>query len=551
MINFHREFVKVTKDVYAFYRGDRPNFLLARWLPHADWSTALFYLAVLWVLELPGIRMSADYIHQAALLMSSLRIFDGQVPYRDFYPWYGPLFHYFAAFLVQLTGQDLLAVKLFAEVISPLLSLAMLVATLRMFKLEPWGRFFAVAANGWGVFETYFQTGATRAFFGLFLIGIWVAGLRQPKRVWGRALVFPSALLAFLYSPEVGFYLLPVGAVVVFFDWLQLPLPTHKRFWSAYGAGALLALGLFSAGYLLFDWFRNYVHFFLYTSSNMVWAYSAPLPELSEFISPPGQWFHFSHSPSYALAGNNAASLGKLLFFLPLLVLAVTAGWILVTVLRGKVSQIPLWIPACAAYGAMSWTTTFLRMDGGHLLWSLPPIMILLGKLFSRKTPFGAIKLGLLSLILWGWQFFLYAPPDTYYWQSLWRKSDDRKDWPRFSGVLEAPGKKKMYDGLQEFIEVHPRDSVLFPLHSYDAYRLGQPLLFPSNDLFWVNLPERQEKLVAFLQKLNAPWICLNKSFSWSFVYVNDDVQGQFDFIATHYQPVNRIGSTILYKRLT
>jgi len=540
----------VNKGGYVLYRGDRPNSLLARWLPHADWSIAILYLAVFWGLDLPSIRISTDYVHQTTLLMSCLRILDGQVPYRDFYPWYGPLFHYFAAFWVRLLGRDLLAVKLFIKVISPLLSLAMLIATLRMFRLDPWGRFFAVAASGWGVFELYFQTGATRTFFGLFLIGLWVAGLRQPRRAWSRALVFPSALLAFCYSPEVGFYLLPVGMVVAFFDWLQLPLPGRRPAWLAYGAGALLALGLFSAGYMLCGWFRSYVQFFLYTSSNMVWAYSAPLPELSEFFSSPGQWFHFHPWPLLALAGDNAPSLGKLLFFLPWLVLAVTAGWILVTVLRGKISQIPVWVPACVAYGAMLWTSTFLRMDGSHLLWALPPIMILLGKLFSRKTPFGAIKLALLALILWGWPFFLYAPPDTYYWKALGQKSKSREDWPKFSGVLEGPDEKKMYDALQAFIQAHPRDSILFPLHSYDAYRLGQPLLLPFNDLFWANLPERQEKLTDLMRRLNAPYLCLDISYFWSFIYVNEDVQALFDFIATHYQPVNPVGFSILYERL-
>ena len=158
----------------------------ARWLPYADWSIGLLYLAALWSIALPDIRIGYDPYHHFSLLMSSLRILDGQVPYRDFYPWYGPLFHYFMAFWVWLLGGDLAATKLFIGIVSTSLSMAMLIATLRLFRLAPWGRFFVALASGWWVFDTYFQIGATRTFLGLCLVGLWVAGLRKTQGGWPR-----------------------------------------------------------------------------------------------------------------------------------------------------------------------------------------------------------------------------------------------------------------------------------------------------------------------------------------------------------------------------
>jgi hypothetical protein len=524
--------------------------LLPRWLPHADWSTALLYLLVFWALDLPSILISYDHIHQTNLLMSSLRILQGQVPYLDFYPWYGPLFHYFAAGWVWLLGGNLLAVKLFIKVISPLLSLAMLIAALRMFRLEAQARFFAVAASIWWIFEGFFLLASTRTFLGIFLIGLWITIIRKQQHPWARILIFPSSLLAFLYSPEIGLYLQAVILTIVLFDLIGLPAPLRKTSFLAHGAGALITVVLVAAGSLSFKWFGNYLHFFLYTSSNMIWAYSLPLPELGEFVSSPRQWLHFLPGTDYSLAGSKAASSGKLLFFLPLPVLLIASGWILIAVRRGKSSSIPVWIPACVVYGVMLWTTTFLRMDGGHLLWALPPIMILLGKLFSRPTPWAGVKIGLLALLLWGWSFFFYAPPQTIYWKSLGQQVKIWFNWTKFSGVLESPAERQTFDNLQAFIQTHPQDQVLFPLHSYDAYRLGQPWLLPFDDLFWANFPERKEKLLNLMQRLNAAYVCLDANYLFYAVYVQEDINPLLDFIATHYQPLQVFQSAILYQRL-
>ena len=525
------------------------NHFLPRWLPHADWIIALLYLGAFWLLALPFIRIGYDNMNQTNLLMSSLRILDGQIPFRDFYPWYGPLFHYFVAFWVWLLGRNLLAAKLFIRVISPLLSMAMLLATLRLFRLEAWGRFFVVTASIWWIFETNFEIGATRTFFGLFLIGLWIAGLHQPQRAWARALVFPSSLLAFSYSPEIGIYLLPVILTIAGFDLLELPSLRRKNAWLAYGAGALITIGLFAAFYLVFDWFRNYVHFFLYTSSNMIWAYSLPLPELDEFFSSPRQWLHLPHWPVLSLAGEKAASLGKLLFFLPWPVLAITLGWLLIMIRRGKISQIPVWIPACVAYGAMLWTTTYLRTDGGHLLWALPPILILMGKLFSRRSRGGLIQIGLLSLILWGWPFFLYAPPDFSFRTASAQKTKAWTNWLKFSGVQVPPAESEMVKSLQAFIQAHPQDTILFPLHGFEAYRLGQSFRLPFDDLFWASFPERQAKLSNLMQSLNASYICLDQNFFF-YVYMHEDVDALFDYIATHYHFIRQFHSSVLYERL-
>jgi hypothetical protein len=247
-----------------------------------------------------------------------------------------------------------------------------------------------------------------------------------------------------------------------------------------------------------------------------------------------------------------------LLYFLPWLVMMTTLGWIFMTVRRGQISQVPIWMPACVVYGVMLWTTTYLRTDLGHLLFALPPITVLMGYLFSRKSRGHWIQIGLFALVLAGFPSFLYNPPNLNYWNAVWHLGTGfLKDWRRFSGILEEPDQTQTVQAMQNFIQSHPQDRILFPLRSFEAYRLGQPLLLPFDDLFWANYPEQQKKLLALVQNLNPAYLCLDVSH-WYNAYTHEDRDALFDFIATHYRFLQlytyRIGdgvsSSIVYERL-
>ena len=120
-------------------RESKQQFPRAQQLLHKYWELLFFiaYSAVLCAIVLPGLRFDYDNVHNPGLLMSSIRIAHGQAPYRDFFPWYGVLYHYMVALMVGVMGNDLYAVKLFINIVNPILSIALLIFILRAFELPP------------------------------------------------------------------------------------------------------------------------------------------------------------------------------------------------------------------------------------------------------------------------------------------------------------------------------------------------------------------------------------------------------------------------------
>ena len=73
------------------------------------------------------------------------------MPYRDFFPWYGVLYHYLAALFVGLMGNDLYAVKIYLNLINPILCMALLIAALKSWNYRPLPVFsFMGSRSCWG-----------------------------------------------------------------------------------------------------------------------------------------------------------------------------------------------------------------------------------------------------------------------------------------------------------------------------------------------------------------------------------------------------------------
>jgi len=485
------------------------------------------YFLIILIGVVPGIRHGFDFVHQPALLMSCVRILDGQVPFRDFYPWYGPLFHYFLALWVWILGQDLLSIKIFLVVISPFVSMAMLVWTVRALGLAWPGRLFAVVSSAVIGMDRIYHCGSTRSLLGLFFIGLWSQGLRQthPGRI--RFLVFPSVLIMFFYSPEVGLYLLFTAAGFLAWDlWSGMP-PGRSRAGRNYALGAGAALGVFALLFLGTDAVKNYLRFFSYTSSNMIWAYGRTKPSWDEILAYPRYFL-------YLLPGVTAVP--------PLF-------WMARKMLRGETAQIPVWAPALIVYGVLLWTTTFVALSPDHLLFSLPPILVLLSWYFQGRTRWHWHQPLLIALILYAAPLSHMSSLNFDYWavrftpQTAWKAS---AAWGR---LYVIPKYAETMDALQKFSREHPQETIVFPIHGFEAFRLGRPLLLPFDDLFWINEPNRQHEFLERFRQLHADYVAMDYDYVFQ-LYLHEDIDALFDYIAAHYQPLRTIGSTLIYQKM-
>jgi len=510
------------KSGKLFWSKWRPS---RRWLEASDLIALGLYLAFVSIVALPGIRHGIDPIHQPALLMSSLRILSGQVPFRDFYPWYGPLYHHFLAAWVWISGRDLLSIKLFLSLISPLVSMVLLIAALRAFRLTWPARLFGVMATAvWGV-ERLYHCGSTRSLLGLFLLGAWAQAIRAPAAGRARTLIFPSILLALFYSPEVGFYLVPAAILFLIGDLLQLDPASRKGSLLDYVIGGGAAGLLFALLYFGTTATKTYLQFSVYVSANMLWAYGRPKPSWKELLAVPR----------------------STLYFLPLVMLLPALLWTADKLRRRQGREIPTWLPALVVFGGLLWNTTYSVTTPDHLLFSLPPIMALMAWYFQGRTRFHWHQLALLLLIIWGAPFFRLSRLDACYWTNRFSATTWRTTAP-FGRIYLKPEAVDMLENIKRFSDSHPNETIFFPLHSSTGYWAGRPFLLPVEDLFLINEPTRNKEFMDRIIQANAAYICLDVNHRYE-SYMHEDLDELFDYIAGYYRPIQAIRSIVIYAR--
>lgn len=505
----------------------------SRWLAGTDIIAAGAYLLIsfLLVYPIPGLVYSFDRMHHTSLFMFSVRILEGQVPFGDFHPWYGPLYHYFHAFWVWLMGVNLLSIKYFLHVVSPIISVAMLIGAFRLFRLSWQGRLFAMVACGlWGI-DRIIHCGSTRSLLGLLLIAAWSGGLRKPWGKWARFAVFPSVLFALFYSPDIGVYMTPAAVVFAAGDVLSIERAQRRVAALYYGAGALASA---SALILLFFGtvsIRNYFGFFTYTSSNMIWAYGNALPGPAEI----------------------AEDLNLLIYFLPPLILTGMAVRVLWSVKNRSFAATHVWIPACIIYGAALWTSTYVRTSNDHLVYSLPPTLAILALLFQERRRYEWMKILLAILIIANVSFFDVTRKRNTIAYRYWEiKADPNMQFPGtdlMAGVLVDSGEAKMVAQIRKFCDERKNDGIIFPLHSFEAWRVGCPLNLPLDDFSWMSNPDFKRRLMDRIKSIDARYVIIDTGYMFS-LYLHEDTDDVFDYIVDAYQPIKTFGSTIIYEKL-
>ena len=493
-----------------------------QWLQRSDLLLAGLYLAIFFIFDLQTIRFGYDHLHQSTLLLSSLRIFDGQVPFRDFFPWYGPLYHYSTALIVRVLGGDMLAVKLFLRVFSPVVSMAMLLAAARWFRIDWRGRCFVVfLAAAWGL-VLLFHCGSIRNIIGLFFLAGWAKGVGGGRSDLVRSLAFPAAGLLIIYSPDTGLYVLFSMAPLAVIDLLR-QRERRLRGLAAYAGGGLIAFGLISAIERGTVWGGNYFAFCSYTSENMMWALGQPLPELNDFLAKPG----------------------LLLYLLPVTAGGVALAATAISFLRGRLRQLPLVVPACGLFAVFSWNSTYIRTDMPHLLFALPPAAILLGLVFSARTRWNWSRMVLLTLAalsvpaVYPFNYIAYTDRFSSYGKSFFNPT---------LGIYQTWGERMIESINRKFVETNPHKKIIFFPNPLEAYLAGLPIEGPCDDLIYTGMPIRQQLLLQWIKNKNPDLICIDTSEMIG-VYTAEDLDKLFDFFSANYYLSAAVGQLRYFGR--
>jgi len=484
----------------------RSPFLRRNW----DLLFFLAYAAVLAAFKIPNLRWDYDIGHHCGLLMTSIRIWGGQVPYRDFFPWYGPLCHYFLALLVGPMGNNLYSIKIF-DLISFLLCMAILILVLRQLELPALPRFFALVATVVFGLERVYFCGSLRPFLPILVIALWYRGYRRRIRLI-TFFIFPSVAGPFFFSPETGVYLLP--AAFVFAGLALLLLKTRRerlRFllwsWAGLVTGAFcLVLLFFTAG-----WFRNYLAVVSGLSDNFRWSSGMSLPGLSGVVEEPLDVFYYLPVFIYAAAG-----------------LILLGSWIKTRALSG----LSLWAFTVIAFGVCLWYSASVRVSSSHLKSAfLPTVIIASLSLAGKFKPFRPLKLAVPVALV----FFLLA--GAIFFKSRLLPHFKADNYEMLMGVRVDPQEKMIFDEIKKFADGHDKSQIGFPLKSFYYAWLGMVPTIPFDGPEWPMYPGNAAAYTEAVRNLNARYMIIyEQDIFWSVPI--EVMTSLLDYIDENYEPI-------------
>jgi hypothetical protein len=515
---------KETKSTTSLLTSDLVIVLPLKWLQRSDWMFLISFGLIVAGLKLVTIKYDFDEMHTTHFFMSSLHILNGKVPFRDFYPWYGPLFYYHVAGWVWLLGKSLLATKIYLLVINSWLCIAVLLFVVRAFGFTwPARLFVALNTAILGVDRLF---GGTRTFLGLLLLGLWTAGTRRAG-VLGRltrALVFPSALFAYFFSPDIGMAMAGAAVLFLVMDLWKAPAGTRKRAALFYAAGMLMAgaaAGIMFQGSAVV---RNFWEMSNYLSLTFRSKYGIPLPE-------PDEVFTYPHI---------------LLFYSFPIILAAAAGWMGAKVLGRKVSDLPLWLPALTLFAFMLLPSTLALCDLYHILFAAPPFILLAAYMWIRPERWLWPLFGLFLLFT----FSIYTSDHYtfFYYHNEFRNRHEMSnaDLP-LEGIYVPKERFEAFARSQDFARKHPQDEIIYPLHSFEAHVAGRPALLTFDTYFSAGCPLIRQKLMQSLEDTKAPYVVMYPD-DLLYLYSFEDTDPLMDYLAANYELIEE-SSLLIYQR--
>jgi len=474
------------------------------------WELIFFLAYLLGLITFVGPELKWDYDgHDASFLLMSLRIWAGQIPFRDFYPWYGPLYHYLLALFSGLLGNDLYAVKFYIDIVSPLLSMVLLILALRNFGLPRSSRFFVLVVSIYLGLERIYYCGSLRSLLPVFLIS-WLFPIFQKRQKIPYFFIFPGALLVFFFSPESGIYAMLTSIIFIISALLFLRLrkesfPGAGYFMAGTAAGILMVTAL----YFRTGWLKNYLEFVSVLNSNLLWSQGAPLPDLSR----------------------NPALLS--IFSLPLIYMAGLSVIIFYQVRDQKPNQYSLLVWTLLVLGVFLSARTVIRFRDTHMQFAFLPALIIASLIWV--PPLKPIRPGktavqiLLVLVLAITRLAIYPVIFPAYHGG---------DYKEFLGVRVSPdagatfGKIKEY--YRKFGSVGKMALLQFAPLGVDN---GKTPELPFDDLHYIFHPQYRQMLFDALSKGGYQYLLINeKDLPWDLP--RENVESFFDYVDDHYAQI-------------
>jgi hypothetical protein len=489
------------------------------------WELILFlaYVAGLLILVLPGLRWDFERVHTTVLLLSSNRIWAGQIPYKDFFPWYGPLYHYFLALMIRPIGNNIYAVKFFLDILCPIMCMGILIIALRKFEMPAASRLFVYLAVPMLGAERVFYSGSLRSFLPVLLIAFWRQGFKK-RRALTYLMLFPGAGLLFFFSPEVGVFLALSAMVYMGMGAWSMESRAEKLrllVWS--GAGFLSSSLALIVLYWSTAWFKNMLEFLASLSQNFNWSYGLPKPGLGQALKSPQM----------------------LLFYLPAAIYLLGTILALANFLLNKARiETALWVSALAVFGALLWASSMVRVGAPHIQFGYPAAMIVASFVFTPSLrPANLWRLAgqalLIAAVISGAVFLQpkLVPPFK------------GKAYAMMSGVRIPVQEQATLNKFMELAANAGADRIFYPLDSVFPVFLNAAPAFPFDSLYYAHFPAYQKRYVAAMNNLHVQYLVINQqAILWD--YLGEAVDTLMDFIDANYKiQVNDFPLLVYVKR--
>ena len=493
---------------------------LARILKY--WEILFFpaYSLVLCLVMIPDLVWGFDG-HDANYLACSSRIWAGQIPFREFYPWYGPLYHYLFAWCVPLVSKDIYGVKFFLQIISPIASIGLIILALRNFGLAPLSRLFALAATVLVGAERIYYCGSLRSVLAVYAVS-WLFRIHRRQKPFAYAFFFPAALMLFFFSPETGMFSAIASIAFLALVMLTRDVRTFKLksvLW--YAAGAALALPVMAAIYLQTSWMKNYLEYLSVINNNIFWTHGASFPPI---IKEPWVIIFFG-LPAIYLAG---------------LFLAAR------DVLRNKSLGIfPLMVVTLTVLGGLLSYKLIIEFHGTRAQYALLPALIIASLAWAppyrpRKSAKNLARALVAAFAIAGsWAFIPILSPLPY-------KGDDCKE---LMGVKASPRVASSYEVIKEqYLQLKGRERIAFPLKTVYYPFLGLTPDLPFDDPYHLYYPKYQQLTVDALEKGKFEYLIINlEDVSWD--HTGEHLDPLMDYIDGHYLNIHSSESVNVLKR--
>lgn len=494
---------------------DRFPFFAKYWEP----LIFLVYASALCAVVLPGLRYGYDIGHDAALLISSVRIRAGQVPFRDFYPWYGPLYHYFVTLVWAMVEKDLYGIKFFVDIISPILSMGILILTLRNLDLARSSKLFVLIAAPILGLERIYYCGSLRNFLPVFFISLWYRADQKRQKIIYFS-IFPAGLLLWFFSPEVGIYTLLTGVVFIVLGLWKRSWEERMELLAWSGAGLVLTGLTFAILYRSTGWLRNYLEYVSVLSNNLAWSHGSSVQSALPKIAAP---IYYLQPVIHLLALGILFGQWRRNKKLP-------EHWLLILVLT--------------ALGLLLYNRTLIKAHPSHVQFAFLPALIILSLAWAPPwKPIRGWKLTAqileILMILYGGIFFKQQILPEF----------RGKEYQTVMGVRINPEDGKCFQAVKRFYELERSSGeFVFPLKSLDYAYLGLVPDLPFDDLHYIFYPRYRKMFLEALEKKQAKYLIIDeKDMFWD--YPGENTDALIDYLDSNYQEIKLDRPVWIYQR--